>query len=1011
MPAPICQFPLPMEVVEGGTVAYPSCPAEGQLAQPEKTALRLDLDAEAVSQLSVRAKEGLEIIQAEINDSGLIWSWLTFPVELPPSVIAAHGSAVSLGDLFQGSARRQSPEELQRLRSSQLASVRKNGTFEAESGVDGLPNVWMLSRVLVVGTQVLKQKRCQIFATAFGLQRYSWCRLFYGGSISILGGVLRMANGVGVLVDLLFGWRWMQNMHSDRDIEEAMQKVLWQKVLAGLHGGGSGRLPGWQEDDFRLPATWKLTDHVGVVRSLDLSFALDDTIYQIHEFLRPKLQEAEKELQRRRRGEGRQAEPWLPMQLEQLQLAALPSVLSPLLVATSTVSAAHSALRRQEEEMRKTAHADIEATYPVRKLCSEWREREIQRRVDTWRRTTQRADIPFELKAEAIALDRLRAHESGAELGWWIHILSQKIQFLMSSECSRMRVHMKAKLLPQKVMKFNFIIWRPKNWIITKHESKHRTWYEAERVRTYDVSTKMPGWRLWVLCVVVLEAANNGCYYLLANLVYGPLGLKAFCNPTAFYPGTKVDEKTGALRPDMDIKIETMFSRLAALWSGISKSRTRFESKPDTGLLGKSITRPFNLVWNYLFLGFVGTTLLLVMQPVLTLLNIPLCILLFLTPVFWAPILSLLAYVVCIILFDVFMSPACSCHVFGLLQGLWFVGVGCVEAVLSVAFVLTLPLINILVVILRIFHNLTWAVYDALMFCLIVRRKARVPADDSFIARRIAGPGLSADFHFQVSPAVALAALQQHLELTELGLRKQHLLRLAREPLRDFSSALKLYILAPFGLADTALSDKAVIEHVQKKLQRQQEQNILNINTTFEDRLRRIQRFLPCSPCNRHSIRLSRADLSRTMEAGARVVKAFAEARWLPLLQETERREFWETNDLTENDWLGLTRNLFGQAFSFEFADMPLEDMDASGFCLEVNHVGLAELVDAVVAADSSCKDPLTQVSPQCPRVAASSEISPDIGLADILKAEPSVPLWALIAVYREEEGWGLRTE
>jgi hypothetical protein len=46
------------------------------------------------------------------------------------------------------------------------------------------------------------------------------------------------------------------------------------------------------------------------------------------------------------------------------------------------------------------------------------------------------------------------------------------------------------------------------------------------------------------------------------------------------------------------------------------------------------------------------------------------------------------------------------------------------------------------------------------MFYLIIRWRARVPAQNSFAARRIHGPGLSRQAFFQIDPDLALVALQ-----------------------------------------------------------------------------------------------------------------------------------------------------------------------------------------------------------------------------------------------------------
>ena len=40
--------------------------------------------------------------------------------------------------------------------------------------------------------------------------------------------------------------------------------------------------------------------------------------------------------------------------------------------------------------------------------------------------------------------------------------------------------------------------------------------------------------------------------------------------------------------------------------------------------------------------------------------------------------------------------------------------------------------------------------YDDLVYHAVLKRAARIPSSDTFVARRIAGPGLASDYFFQV---------------------------------------------------------------------------------------------------------------------------------------------------------------------------------------------------------------------------------------------------------------------
>lgn len=41
-------------------------------------------------------------------------------------------------------------------------------------------------------------------------------------------------------------------------------------------------------------------------------------------------------------------------------------------------------------------------------------------------------------------------------------------------------------------------------------------------------------------------------------------------------------------------------------------------------------------------------------------------------------------------------------------------------------------------------------IWDTMMYFLVIRSRGRVPITDSFVAKRIAGPGLAAHYFFQV---------------------------------------------------------------------------------------------------------------------------------------------------------------------------------------------------------------------------------------------------------------------
>src|SRR3989338_1468966 len=58
--------------------------------------------------------------------------------------------------------------------------------------------------------------------------------------------------------------------------------------------------------------------------------------------------------------------------------------------------------------------------------------------------------------------------------------------------------------------------------------------------------------------------------------------------------------------------------------------------------------------------------------------------------------------------------------------------------------------------------------WDHLIATQVILKNGRLPVTDSWLAKRIAGPGISSNYFFQLRPEIALLALQAKLEAWEL---------------------------------------------------------------------------------------------------------------------------------------------------------------------------------------------------------------------------------------------------
>merc|ERR1712018_883796 len=93
------------------------------------------------------------------------------------------------------------------------------------------------------------------------------------------------------------------------------------------------------------------------------------------------------------------------------------------------------------------------------------------------------------------------------------------------------------------------------------------------------------------------------------------MSLRALFYTEPFYPDFILGSKTGILKPDRASKTHTVISRIDTLWKHIEQKRKDFESKPDTGILSKDISRHFHRFKNNFLKGVGGTALIILCLP------------------------------------------------------------------------------------------------------------------------------------------------------------------------------------------------------------------------------------------------------------------------------------------------------------------------------------------------------------------------------------------------------------
>lgn len=251
-----------------------------------------------------------------------------------------------------------------------------------------------------------------------------------------------------------------------------------------------------------------------------------------------------------------------------------------------------------------------------------------------------------------------------------------------------------------------------------------------------------------------------------------PLGLRALLCVKPFMADLELSQVNGTLFPRKTSITQTMCSRLVELWRHISKARTHFETEPDTGFIGKGMTRHLNRLYNYFIKGFLGSLLIMTLFPLLCISVSISSIAFAIAAPLWMPFITVTLHVYMMMVYDLdcpdesrrnrycILLEAVGWNI--IMQGL----IQPVVALIVASFIC--PVVSVLVLFVGVARYWLRLFWDSITFHLFIKKCGRVPASDSFAVKRIAGPGLALDYYFLVKPEQALAAFEAKMELDEL---------------------------------------------------------------------------------------------------------------------------------------------------------------------------------------------------------------------------------------------------
>ncbi|CAB3253888.1 unnamed protein product [Arctia plantaginis] len=896
-----------------------------------------------------------------------LYHWKTFPIVLPPSRFTGPGNRPS--DIIVAppcdeldAAALDAGVEPHPLSPKQLHAIREKGEFEVPSRhFPGQTHVWRVAPWLQRGrVRAREELYCHVARALALIVVVARDRLMRDEPLSVIAGAKSLLQGLHRLLDLAFGMPSLEARDLEKKIREERSRYLVAELICKPeHQEDIAALAAWVTRAMRRAASEKADarEHnrppppVPCLYTTPQRTQVDLRLYR-REVLRRAAPTLQALLEREARGwflhfrerrAAHLASQKMPMKdiEEEVREAAMreyvsrvcgavlgsealgalgpdvPALLAAQLRASAIVARAEEGVRRKLEAGLATAEARIRATHPILSRAASWRSERLSlaaRRLTAELRWTHMEDAAADMLAH-----KLHQHR---------YFLLRDLAFLRDREPLLMK-ELRLAVSPTRTFTWATRIWRASNWVVVRHFRGRRERvptvlstratsivtprsdpsqpvFLVHRDTSRTTTTRWCSWRLLNL------AHRTWCWswnimFVLGILVpwCSPISLRTLLCIKPFVPDLELSQVNGTLFPKRSSETQTMWSRLLTLWRHVSKERTRFETEPDTGLLGKGLSRGANRAWNYGVVGGVGSALLLLLFPIVSLVSCALCAALALAAPLWVPPLALLLHVGGVLIYDIDCpNPDKLNRWFVLLEVLiWRIGVlGLLQPIAALILALVLcPLAALLLLV----GGVAWwgarGLWEQAAWRGVLARGARVPAHDSAFCRRVRGPGLHTRTYYQITCGQALAAVCARAELEALSLWVTELEHAIERPLRDYEH----FVDACFGPFSVQIAKTGAYKQLEKEC------HDLTASLREKAAARRRDLALALSDAARARVRMTSHDLTRCVHACATELARASGAA-------ARADDWWAARGLDLNDWHALAANTLVEVFDAE---------------------------------------------------------------------------------------------
>ncbi|MEK7390034.1 MAG: hypothetical protein AAB036_10075 [Elusimicrobiota bacterium] len=865
-----------------------------------------------------------------------LFTWSKFPVQLPGTVFKGADQIIKVEDLFKAPT----SDEVRRIGTSddgkgprltdaQKGQIQETATFSVPSvEYPGLSHVWQLGQVLQKGQKaILDTFRSHNASALESVIVDVPDRIWHDQPLSLLGGLMDLSRAVNGLVGLAWGLTEDHPANTPAMIALEVERARVASLKNWAQGFPTIDLSLY-DDKLMEAAAPKVT---AAVNAFDAAWEKNVDAVRA---------QVEAELKKEGTPADQFAQAVVDRMVERYNAAfftalskdaALEAIKPGLGQLFTDHGKAVLAVRagQADIERRVNAHAadrqkELIAAHPIKSKISKWLNEQVAVASQNYRVAAEekfRQAIPELLTAAGLAQEAAIAEHGLAFGSGQGRVLSAKLE----SERS-----------PNDVFSHSRYIWNPKNWKIEKVEREgEQTHYVLHRHELTQV-TMQTGWRLKNLGVRFWVWTSNAMHALiLQNLVVGPLGFQALVRSEPYQYERTVDQKTGQLIYTA-ATFNTLRSRIRGFYAQRRKALEEFYKKGDYGLLGQGFHRFLLFFPVDLGLGFIAPVVTGIGQPILTALNTALSVTLAVTAWLWAPITGLLWWALNAVIYDsegttynrrrglmkytARVLPAVV-HVFSGVTGV----VKAIAGVGAAAWSLISAVGDTVFGAARTGLRQAW---DYAMRGVISWR-GRVPArDEKMIVRRIAGPGLTSEHFFQVSPELLLVAHQAALEADAVALYGDNAQGLIRVPRKVYEETLAAFG-AVSGVDGRYSNDAPAFRTIGSK----EKNSLETLSTAMKERQELYSRLL--SVPNQSRIKLSLPVYESTMKKSILLTKNFYTKFFAEQgFDAAAVKAFWKAKSLAEGNWEGLAQAVMGNTFGWEIM-VPLEENDKS-FKIEV---------------------------------------------------------------------------